>query len=389
MTKTKTEKPIEESKSIEAAASSVSLAINKMENKSENKYYVVYNGPHPGVYNTWHEAHRNIVGLNVAHKSFTSREEATGSFLDFQKKQKKTYAQTITTPLEEVPEARLTVLGKLPMTLEKQPELKKDIESFLQDTKITPEVWFHWSNLARTDSGRNIEAIRACAVDRTETGSKFNIFPGADPRMVLQLFLCGLIENIYPSSNLLEIKNFPESIKKAISNYRKKSGLADRPIFIKLHSSITDWEENDILLPYHLIKLGPSSKKMELGEQKKSTCLPPRPVNISELHHERAMMLSQILFEVNKIEKKTGAKIHHATTKVLIRSTTSNYQEMTDEDLEKSISFEANFLSGNLDVSTTTKIKYCKLVRANPHHQCPNCLVEADEEINGEDIEDY
>jgi ribonuclease HI len=46
--------------------------------KKKQKYYVVWKGHNPGVYNTWDEAKMQIQGFeNAMHKSFESLEEAT------------------------------------------------------------------------------------------------------------------------------------------------------------------------------------------------------------------------------------------------------------------------------------------------------------------------
>ncbi len=48
---------------------------------TKNKFYVVWNGTNPGIYDSWSECQQNIVGVsNVRYKGFRSLEEARKAF---------------------------------------------------------------------------------------------------------------------------------------------------------------------------------------------------------------------------------------------------------------------------------------------------------------------
>nr|GEX66428.1 hypothetical protein [Tanacetum cinerariifolium] len=57
------------------------------------------------------------------------------------------------------------------------------------------------------------------------TKSLFNFVEGADSSLVYLAFKAGLVDNIYPSNNLLELKEFPRQIQESIKHFRKKFGL--------------------------------------------------------------------------------------------------------------------------------------------------------------------
>ncbi|KAL4573714.1 hypothetical protein LXL04_020529 [Taraxacum kok-saghyz] len=85
--------------------------------------------------------------------------------------------------------------------------------------------------------------------------SLFNFIEGVDPKLIYQAFQAGLIDNIYPSCNLQEIRHFPNSMIEAIKNFRKKFLKAkDDPIYIKIISSIPDWHHDIRFSPYYFIE---------------------------------------------------------------------------------------------------------------------------------------
>jgi viroplasmin and RNaseH domain-containing protein len=54
------------------------------ESPIEKRWYVVYNGPKPGIYGTWPKASKAISGISgLIHKSFENRIEAEGSYKEF------------------------------------------------------------------------------------------------------------------------------------------------------------------------------------------------------------------------------------------------------------------------------------------------------------------
>ncbi|XP_059447471.1 uncharacterized protein LOC132178909 [Corylus avellana] len=422
------------------------------------KYYVVYNGPSPGVYTSWSEASKFVTGLKgIIHKSFPDRKKAYESLGSFRIQNpelltpadilkdlyqsdkpisKVSSKLTLASPnkiivnqrssaKDKAPviendeksfssvtqknrdcnpnqnafdalrtnENRLTSLGKIPVISTNKVQVSEPEESTIEesslifdnlDPKLTqastihelsiikPETWFRWSNLARSHKGESVMEDCFYTTDKsTSTGSKFNFIAGADPKMVYQTYLCGLIDNIYPHNNLVELTYFPDNFKKAIKNFRKKIKAQDRPVFLKFYSSTLDWdEEGNELNPYHLVKIGIASEKRIVEEP---TVLRPRPVNPYMLHQERAMMLSQINFELKRINANSQVKVNYASPKVLM---ISQFPETISEaDAEKVINFEQKFNDGRLDVSNKTSKLFCRHAKKQDaiNHNCRHC----------------
>nr|GFA84806.1 hypothetical protein [Tanacetum cinerariifolium] len=86
--------------------------------------------------------------------------------------------------------------------------------------------------------------------------------PHADPKLIQQAFEAGLINNIYPSHNLQELRHFPQPMVDSIKNFRKKVLKAkDDPIYIKVISSVPDWNQEDGYNPYHFLEIGLAKSK--------------------------------------------------------------------------------------------------------------------------------
>ncbi|GJR57968.1 Orf y [Tanacetum coccineum] len=83
--------------------------------------------------------------------------------------------------------------------------------------------------------------------------------------LCLKAFRAGLINNIYPSNNLLEIKEFQSSVFETIKKFRKNVLKAqDKKIYIKVTSSIPDWNHEENYSPYHCMEIGLARKNEEL-----------------------------------------------------------------------------------------------------------------------------
>ncbi|GKA14399.1 hypothetical protein Tco_0694045 [Tanacetum coccineum] len=95
-------------------------------------------------------------------------------------------------------------------------------------------------NKARAACQEDFLHERFITTDKT-TKSLYNFIEGADPTLIHQAFKAGLINNIYPSNNLLELRDFPNLMINAIKNFRKKVLKAkDGLIYIKVISTIPD-----------------------------------------------------------------------------------------------------------------------------------------------------
>jgi hypothetical protein len=359
------------------------------ESPMEKRWYVVYNGPKPGIYGTWPEASKAISGIcGLIHKSFENRIEAEGSYKEFNMPKLLTPNDFIKTLVDREgssyrnkvrdspPTNRFTFLGKTTIAGNPTEHFKEGLR------KITPELFFQFYNKARVHTGESMEEDCFFTTDRNN-GSRYNLLDGSDPKFVYQLYQCGLIDNIYPSNNLVELSFFPENFKRTIRNFRKRIKAADRPIYLKFYSSIIDWNDNgEELIPYHFIKLGLASPKREVPQPFYQE---PKETDPDSLHEERAHLLSTIFQELRKINAHSDIRINYSTTKVLIYSQSNT--TLLEEDQQKIIEYEARFIGGILDINLKTRHLFCQLNRKRgTDHLCNYCQGVGPPEDEKEDV---
>nr|QOJ37923.1 ORF6 protein [Grapevine-associated caulimovirus] len=331
--------------------------------KQLQKWYVVYNGPNPGIYASWPEASKAISGISgLIHKSFTNRIDAEGSLANY-RMPKLTFAQKVVQPVQ--PKNKFTFIGNI------SKPTKVTIEGIKEELRtISPEKFFELYNKARKHSGESMEEDCFFTTDVMNT-SKYNLLEGSDPKFAYQLFQCGLIENVYPSSNLMELQYFPENFKKAIRNFRRRVKATDRPVYLNFTSSLVDWTDlGEVLTPYHFIKLGLASPNREV---KTPQVLEEKVFSIESLYDERARSLLKIYKELKKINTRRDMRVNYATTRILMVSHSS--QPLPEEDAVKVGHLEARFISGQLDVGKKTSEYFCFLCKKDSNHVslCVNC----------------
>ncbi|KAD3068802.1 hypothetical protein E3N88_36682 [Mikania micrantha] len=126
-----------------------------------------------------------------------------------------------------------------------------------------------WSK-ARALSQDEFETKHLYTEDKA-TKSLIICCPGSSPEMVSLAFSAGLIKFIYPSPNLLEISLFPEGMKKAIKNFRKKIAAArDANIYIKC-TTLPDWFQGRFYPSYHHLEIGIAKTRTqkEIGQRRR------------------------------------------------------------------------------------------------------------------------
>ncbi|GJU08206.1 hypothetical protein Tco_1124636 [Tanacetum coccineum] len=95
--------------------------------------------------------------------------------------------------------------------------------------------------------------------------SLYNFVEGADPQLIYQAFRAGLVNNIYPSNIIGPLRKFPKPISEVIKHFRKKVLKAqDKPIYVKVVSSIPDWNHEENYSPYHFMEIGLAKPNKEL-----------------------------------------------------------------------------------------------------------------------------
>ncbi|GJS95008.1 hypothetical protein Tco_0801976 [Tanacetum coccineum] len=165
-------------------------------------------GPHDGIHTEWGVTEAFCKTDKVTCKKFKSKEQAEISLIFYgEEKQKNVLLRPrIHQVKEEHKDQRLKITEETPLGLEPIIEF----EEFKQ-------LW----NKARAACQEDFLHERFFTIDKT-TKSLYNFIEGADPTLIYQAFKAGLISNIYPSNNLLELRDFPNPMINAIKNFRKK-----------------------------------------------------------------------------------------------------------------------------------------------------------------------
>jgi hypothetical protein len=347
------------------------------------KHYVIFSGPNAGCYREWSTVQPLVTGKPVCYQGFQNYEQARKAFFD--------YCVKHNTPIQSTPHL-VTPSDMLRPNLQKIPSFadkakmpanpvvqksrsyerfsKTKIKDFDSHDFISLEVFDHYYNLAEVcNIGEHF------FISNQKNYRLYNVTEGADPKLAQTLFYCGLLNTIYPGTNLKEISLFPQGILSAVKHYRQKV-LKDpeRKVYLSLKSSYLDWEEvednTDSLHnypAYHYIKLGLFRK------QDVQPCSQLRSGFTANLHtmlpELRAQTLGNLLKKTRTLFKDSKVRINFKSNHVIL--ITESLQVISDQDCLKLQEFETQFYCNKLEVSITTKKKFCRY--ASQDHRCDYC----------------
>ncbi|AAM53129.1 ORFVI [Mirabilis mosaic virus] len=325
------------------------------------KFYVVYNGDHPGIYTDWaHVLKASSSQKGIIIKKFLSFAEANISASKYSIRHGgiiKYKGPIPILPKKEAAAPRRRLVQK--------PEEKKE-DHF---PKVSFEQFISLWRKAR-DTVPEDYVKEQYWTDDKNSRSLFIFGPNADPVLVFAAFNAGLIKTIYPSGNLQEIKEFPSEFKKAVKTFRSKIAKAkDANIFIRVTSSLPDWEKEEDYQGYHFLEIG-------LAQEREFR--PSERMEDSENLHQQIIQvringLINILTAMGKIDEKSKTKINYAHQHVLITSYCGTPISSTDINILSS--FEDKIIMLKIRVGATTKTLLCqKLKKMMPDsHLCEAC----------------
>ncbi|CAH1450667.1 unnamed protein product [Lactuca virosa] len=280
-------------------------------NKEAERFYVIYKGPHAGIHTDW--------GI----------------------------AETFCKPkVQKIKEEHRDQRFDIP----------KDVEYEVNNPAISFEDFRTIWSKARAACPEDLIHERFFTTDK-KTKSLYNFLEGADPRLIQQAFSAGLIDNIYPSCNLQELKFFPTSMIETIKNFRKKVLKAkDDPIYIRVISSLPEWIQEATLAPYHYLEIGLAKAKKDI-EQSRPTEDKDLPFE-EILHQNRINDLKIISKKIIEIISGSKKKVNYTNSHCII--TSWSYGNTSNEDLERASKFGEQFMNNNFDASTTTRQIFCR-----------------------------
>ena len=329
--------------------------------KEPGHYYVIYKGPHAGIHADWGTTKKFCKEDKVTCKKFKSQESARISLA--------TYANPAT--VSKTTLARPLIQRKI-----ERRDQRFDVPAIVQEEVLNTPMSIEdfrriWSK-ARNACSEDFIHERFYTTDK-KTKSLFNFIEGADPELIHEAFKAGLVDNIYPSSNLQELKFFSQSMVEKIKNFRRKVLKArDDPIYLKVSSSIPDWEHPESFQAYHFIEIGLAKNKKEI--------IMSQPMEDKDLpFHEMLLTvrldgLKKISEKILKISSETKFKVNYATNNCIITSWSPQHSQEDQDHISK---FGLTFMNNALNISSTTRQKLCPTAnRMFEGHNCQYCIID-------------
>lgn len=337
----------------------------KAANTNTETFYVVYTGSNKGIYTDWATAQQVSKDSKSLCKRFKSLSQAQTSFALSQEKTPGNMLRPSTRGIQKRKES--------------SPEIIKGESSQSLTPCSMADFKTLWSKARNADQD-DLIAEKFCTDDK-KTRSLFVFTEGSDPSLVYLAFTAGLVKLIYPSSNLQELRLFPEVMVKAIKNFRKKVLKAkDTPIFIKISSSIPDWSQGAIFNPYYYMEIGMSSSKRELPTPKAMDDTFP---SYEGLIQTRCNGLKSIIDKIIKVEKDSKMIINYSSRQCVMTSWCPS--TITKEDYQQLCQLEASFFNNELMTSIATKKSWCHVIKGIfRDHLCDYCT-ESNNEKASED----
>lgn len=311
-------------------------------------YYVVFNGPYPGIYLNWDLAEQAVKGHSgVKHKKFKSYDEAKAAASIFTTSEQKAPLELIRdnsrinpykTALAKV--SNLKIIGKLPAKQQVEFHLEEDSDFDIKVTNTWEDFAYLYS-IARNATPKQFQEEKFYTTDKNNI-SYINIFPGADPELPYEAYQFGLLSTIYPGDKLEEIQHFPENFRTAILQFKKKCLSKTQQIFIKFQSTTAFWEEHEemdnFISPYNYVNIGAVKERIYSPSKEMPISVEKRDLKI--LAEEKMLNIIERLFNLPEEPK---LHINMSTYTMLV--TSSSHKGMTPQDKKKLEAFKERVIS--------------------------------------------
>ncbi|ACB69774.1 inclusion body/transactivation factor [Eupatorium vein clearing virus] len=293
-------------------------------------YYVVFNTANAGIYPSWDlaKAATNKVS-GVLHKRFNSFHDARKAadfytednggerlqFISNANALKPSYADVASKKINDINKKK--VLGSLPQKKVEEPKDDESVQGF--EATLEMQDFIYLRDMARSANKKSILEGKFFTTDKKDI-SMFNFVPGANPELVYEAFCYGLVSQIYPAENLLELRSFPNDLVKAVKQFRKK--ITSKPnalIYLKITSSIPTWDESYQLLslPVRIIEIG-LCKKANYHDS-----IQQKDDGENDLHKLAADRYSKVLDKAHSFYQESKVFVNFTDEYVLMYSKTN------------------------------------------------------------------
>ncbi|GJY48816.1 hypothetical protein Tco_0438772 [Tanacetum coccineum] len=323
-------------------------------------YYVIYKGPHAGIHTEWGITKTFMDADKVTCKKFKSEESARISLATYSQEDSDKRPVLLRPKIQKIKEEHRDQRFKIPED--------KEQATFRPPMKFE-EFRLIW-NKARAACPDDFLHEKFFTTDKV-TKSLYNFVEGADPKLIQQAFEAGLINNIYPSHNLQELRHLPQPMVDSIKNFRKKVLKAkDDPIYIKVISSVPDWQQEDGYNPYHFLEIGLAKSTREISQSQPMEDQQPLPENLLKIRVNSLKRISEKILEVLTGAKK---KVNYVNNNCII--TSWSFSNTNDEDIQRISQFGEKFMKNNIQAGSTTRQSFCRhLKQLFEDHYCQYCI---------------
>jgi hypothetical protein len=262
--------------------------------KELKKWYVVFNGPFPGIYYDWYKAAPHCQKISgVTHRAYATKEEAEKALKDHKELEKsrnkiylgpRTFSETTRSKTPE--RAPMKILGRIPSSFDDLPIIsRKEHELQIQFS----EEKFH-ENFNILKNWTNEEKINCFyRVSRNGFGLKAIITHGASQILAFNMVQFGLIECIYLSTNSEEISLFPVALKDVVQSF-KRNIARERAIYLKIYSAYHNFSTTQPAM--HCVYNGLSNHQYPLMDEEREENFSEEQINMI-IANQLAIIYSQ------------------------------------------------------------------------------------------------
>ncbi|GER38010.1 transactivator/viroplasmin protein [Striga asiatica] len=319
---------------------------------NSKKAYVIFDGPMKGVYQNWSIAKLHIIGKPVRHKSYPSIEEAKEAY-------QKVY-KTISTE-DGITSNKEMGYSRRFSSLEKIQEKLKGTSSEPNES----EFYRNWRWVTEYSEEISKECFYPIV---NNTGAKAVFLPGANPAILSSFFNNGLITTIYlqedPSKSYDEISQLPSGIRKMAQQFNKLFAKG-KEIYLKVQSTYPMFEDDKIIKPKHLVKIGMANGLYpEIQQKNIKFSLNYFVEQINQFYnYSRQFGTTQAGFKI--LAEEEGLIVFSHTNK-----------KATEHTIEKMVKFEEDLitLTGNFSkIPEEVKRIICNQLQRYKSHKCQLC----------------
>ncbi|ACL36983.1 putative translational transactivator [Rudbeckia flower distortion virus] len=248
-------------------------------------------------------------------------------------------------------ERKFTVLGKIPQNHAKLAELPALPLIKLNPEELTSKNFLEAFNFLRTASKEDFEEKHIFPTRRTtKEDPRAIIFPMAMPSDVYELFCLGLIKTIYLTGKNETISHFPNKFRQAVQGWMKRTSTENAVLTIL--STIPDWKNGKIVLPYHMIKIEQTSTFPALTVSK-----PLAEKETIWIKHQISS-IDRITRAAEKLDNNKNVKINYQTSRMLMYS---DYKKCSSSDEQLVRKWHTNSYNIIQEMSDETRAAYFEL----------------------------